>query len=139
MTEEDKKMVEKNVLMSLGALRFSVSTMVYNNFKRNTSYRWNSQDRDGRRPSLQYNGPGSETIDLSGTIYAARGGIGRVDEIRKEAEKGKPLKLMDGLGLDWGLWCITSVEEERNTFLPNGEALKQNFSIKLTAYGDDND
>ena len=132
----DKKVVE-HVLMSLGSLRFSVSTFVYDQFKRSTAYRWSSKNRAGRRPGFEFEGPGTETIEMSGVIYTGRAGTGRVEDIRTEAARGKPLKLMDALGKDWGLWCITNVEEERQTFMFNGEPLKQTFSMSLTAYGED--
>ncbi|BCS94627.1 tail assembly protein [Desulfoluna limicola] len=127
-----------HVMMALGNYRFSVSTAAYQEFKRSTSYRWAEQARAGRRPALQYMGPGKETLELSGTIYPVyKGGIGQVDDMRTEAGKGKPLSLVDGRGMAWGKWCIESIEEDQAFFLPGGIPKKQTFRLSLVAYGED--
>jgi len=127
-----------HIMMALGDYRFSVSTAAYQEFKRSTPYRWAEQTRAGRRPSLQFMGPGKETLELSGTIYPAyKGGLGQVDAIRTEAGKGKPLMLVDGQGMVWGKWCIEGIEEDQSFFLSGGIPRKQTFRLSLSAYGED--
>ena len=125
-------------LMALGDYRFGLETAAYEEFSRSTRYRWAAQDRLGRRPAQQYLGPGEETIDLAGTLYPFfRGGLGQIDEIRAEAERGSALLLTDGFGNVWGRWAIMHVEESQRIFDVNGAPRKIEFRLKLTRYGDD--
>jgi hypothetical protein len=126
------------IMMALGVFRFSVRTAAYNEFRRNTAWRWASQQRMGRLPAKQYLGPGDDTIDLSGVIYPHHaGGLKQIDSMREEAGKGEPLILVDGLGNVWGKWCILSIEETQSRHMGNGVPLKQEFRLKLDRYGED--
>jgi phage protein U len=126
------------IMMALGEYRFSVSTAAYNDFRRNTAWRWASQQRLGRLPAKQYLGPGEDTIEMGGTIYPHyNGGLKQIDSMRDEAGKGEPLLLVDGLGNVWGKWCILSIEETRSRHLNNGAPLKQDFRLRLENYGED--
>ena len=126
------------IMMALGEYRFSVSTAAYNEFRRNTSWRWPSQQRVGRLPAKQYLGPGEDTIELGGTVYPHyNGGLKQIDSMREEAGKGEPLMLVDGLGKVWGKWCILSIEENRSRHLSNGAPLKQSFRLRIENYGED--
>jgi len=126
------------IMMALGEYRFSVSTAAYNDFRRNTAWRWASQQRMGRLPAKQYLGPGEDTIEMGGTIYPHyNGGLKQIDSMRDEAGKGEPLLLVDGLGNVWGKWCILSIEETRSHHLNNGAPLKQDFRVRLENYGED--
>lgn len=138
-SEAQVKDKEPKVMMKLGtAYRFSLSTAAYQNLKRTSPYRWVDQDRVGSRPTLQYSGPGKETIELSGDIYTTyKGGIGQLDAMRKEAGTGQPKVLVDGLGNTMGKWCIEEIQETQTIFLPNGIPRKQSFTLRLAHYGED--
>lgn len=126
------------IMMALGEYRFSVSTAAYNDFRRNTAWRWASQQRLGRLPAKQYLGPGEDTIEMGGTIYPHyNGGLKQIDSMRDEAGKGEPLLLVDGLGNVWGKWCILLIEENQSRHLGNGAPLKQGFRLRLENYGED--
>lgn len=126
------------VMMKLGGYTFSLSTAAYQELKRTTLYRWSAQNRVGLRPALQYTGPGKEAIELTGDIYPLyKGGIGQLNDMRKEAAAGKPLILMDGLGNIWGKWCIEEIRETQTIFLPGGIPKKQSFNLRLSHYGED--
>ena len=128
----------EHVMMALGKYRFSVQSAAYNELKRVTPFRWKSVDRAGRRPSLEYMGPGKETIEISGIIIPSyRGGLRQLDAMRAEAARGKPLNLTGGLGHVWGLWCIESIEETQTLFHSGGAPRKQSFRLTLSAYGKD--
>lgn len=126
------------IMMALGSYRFSMDTAAYQDFRRQTSFRWTEQDRVGRAPALQFLGPGKETLELSGTIYPHyKGGLGQLDAMRAEAGKGEPLILVDGQGRVWGKWVIEEVAETQDAFLPGGVPRKQTFHLKLGSYGED--
>ncbi len=126
------------VMMALGQYRFSLPTAAYQNLKRTDAWRWASQDRLTRAPAKQFLGRGNVTLSLDGTIYPHfRGGLGQVAAMRAEADKGQPLQLVDGLGKVWGKWVIEEITETSTNFLAEGVPLKIDFSLSLSAYGED--
>lgn len=123
-------------MMALGEYRFSIGTSAYDLLERNNAWRWPSVNRVGARPALQFTGRGETTISLSGTIYPHfRGGLGQVEEMEAEANKGEPLLLVDGRGLVWGKYCITSVRDTREVFFSNGVPRLITFDMQLSYYG----
>ena len=126
------------VLIGLGTYRFSLATVAYQSLRRTTEHRWERQDRLGRRPALQYVGPGAETIDLEGVIYPHfKGGLGQIETMRVEAGKGEPLLMVDGLGFIHGDWCILRIVEGQRDFFSDGAPRAQTFELALEAYGED--
>jgi len=127
------------VMMALGEYRFSLNTAAYQEIKKTQEYRWVSQERIQRRPAQQFVGLGKETIGLSGVIYPHYlGGTNQIQNLKIEAEKGKPLLLTDGLGFVWGQWVVNQITETCSYLQSNGQPLKQTFQIQLTNYGRDN-
>lgn len=123
------------VMMQLGSYQFGLSTAAYQELLRRSGYRWASQDRFGQAPARQYTGPESETIELSGIIYAEfRGGTGQLDAIRALAAKGLPQRLIDGSGRLLGRWVIESIEETQSTFAAKGYPRKQEFSLQISSF-----
>jgi phage protein U len=102
-------------LLALGTYRFSIYTTAYQTLKRHQSYRWQSQARLLCSPVQQFVGLGDDTITLAGVVYPHyRGGLGQLNDLRKQAETGEPLLLVDGLGFIWGQWVIASIEETQS-------------------------
>lgn len=126
------------VMMGLGAFRFGVNRANYQHFTRAASWRWEAQDRVGRRPALQFLGPGTDEITLEGVIYPHfKGGLRQVELMRLVADQGQPLILVDGLGWVWDRWVVASVEERKSLFLSDGAPRKIEFTVGLMAYGAD--
>jgi phage protein U len=126
------------VMMMLGEYRFSLSTAAYQQLQRTAEFRWPAQDRIGRLPARQFIGAGNDGIELEGSIYPEfKGGLNQALKLRETAAKGKPLRLVDGQGKNWGLWCIERVEETRQTLFADGTPRKIEFRLSLGAYGDD--
>lgn len=127
-----------DIMMALGDYRFSLSTATYESLRRNDSWRWIEMARLGRTPVHQYMGPGSTEITLDGTILPHyRGGLGQIESMRSEASKGTSLRLVDGRGRIWGGFVIKSISETHSRFFEKGIPLKIDFSVSLTAYGED--
>ncbi|UXU74374.1 MULTISPECIES: phage tail protein [unclassified Paracoccus (in: a-proteobacteria)] len=126
------------VMMALGALRFGVNRANYQQFTRAAAWRWQAQDRVGRRPALQFLGPGTDEISLEGVIYPHfKGGLRQVELMRLLADQGQPLILVDGLGWVWDRWVIAAVEERKSLFMADGAPRKIEFTVNLLAYGAD--
>lgn len=128
----------ERIMLALGDFRFEVGTAAYQSLQRSQAFRWEKQNRIGRLPALQFTGPDAETVELKGAIYPAfRGGLEQVPAMRDLASLGVPLDLVDGTGRVLGLWCIESVAETGTVFTDDGQPRKLEFTLKLTAYGDD--
>jgi len=127
-----------NVMMALGGYRFSLPTAAYDSLARTHRWRWGKQERIGRPPAFQFLGRGEETIQLQGRIYPYfKGGLGQIRAMRAEADKAVPLMLVDGLGAIWGKYVISELEETQRYFDKQGIPRRQDFSLKLLNYGDD--
>jgi phage protein U len=133
-------------MLLLGGFKFSVSTASLDKLKYVTNYRWIVKEAptDKCSPLLQYNGPGERTLDIEGTIFPqlVKGGLAQVDDMRKEALKGKALKLCHvqsasgagAVGKILGDWCIYSISEDRTLFTVDGNAREIHFSLQLKAF-----
>ncbi|HYD66991.1 phage tail protein [Azospirillum sp.] len=128
----------ERIMMALGDFRFEVGTAAYQTLTRAQGYRWVPQSRVGRVPALQFVGPDLETVELHGAIFPAfMGGLGQIAAMQELAGLGVPLDLVDGTGQVLGLWCILSVNETATEFTEDGMPRRQDFILKLTAYGED--
>jgi len=126
------------VMLALGAYRFSIDTAAHQTLSRTSEYRWQSQDRLGREPAQQFVGAGNQTISLQGVIYPHyKGGLGQIDDLRDEAGQGVPLLLIDGMGWIYDLWVIKSISESQSALITDGRAQKIEFTVELAFYGDD--
>lgn len=127
-----------SVMMGLGAFRFAIDTAAYQQLQRTSEYRWESQDRIGRAPAMQFIGAGHETFTLEGIIYPHfKSGLGQLDLMRAQAGLGVPLTLVSGFGRIFGFFVIMTVDETQTFFLANGMPRKQEFSLELKSYGTD--
>ena len=126
------------LLCRLGDYTFGLDTAAYQQTTRSLPLRWGQADVIGARPSLQFLGPGLETVELSGVILPHfRGGTGQVDRMRAQAQQGEPLRLVDGDGYVRGAWVIAGVRETRRLFLPGGAPREIRFDMTLNRWGDD--
>jgi phage protein U len=125
-------------LLTLGAYQFSMENAAHDNLKRSKTYRWVQQQRLTREPASQFVGEGAETISLSGKIYPHfRGGLGQIDEMRAEADKGEALTLVDGQGTNLGQWVIKSISDTQKSYTGPGIPRCIDFSVSLMSYGAD--
>ena len=132
-----QSVVPIEMMMILGVYRFCIRSAAYEAFKRQTEYNWQSQNRIGAEPAMQFVGGGEDTISLEGTIYPHfRGGLRQVSLMRAQAGLGRPLFLISGNGAAFGRWCITEVGEEQTVFMRDGAARKVEFHLTLKRYGE---
>lgn len=138
VAERRKKKGVTPYLMALGQYRFAVATASFETLSRSTSYNWSEQKRLRNTCAFQYQGRGSDEITLNGVVYPHfQGGVGQVAAMRKEAESGKPLSLMDGTGKSWGRWVIREIEETRTLHSREGIPRKVSFRLRLAWYGEE--
>jgi phage protein U len=117
---------------------FNLDTAAFDELRRQTEFRWASQERLSRRPAQQGVGMGEEKLSLKGAIFPTfKGGLKQLDILRSIGAKLLPLNLTTGYGFVLGTWCLRSVEEEQSALLAGGIPRKQTFSLEFTRYGDD--
>ena len=134
----------QQVMMGLGGVRFAVDPLNFSELERSFAYRWEPQNRLGRRPAQQFLGPGEETITLKGTIYpnhpAFAGGLTELNNMRARSAQGVFFNLgarIGGRGVALGRWCVKNIRDAQSYFHPNGLPSKVEFTIELVAYGED--
>jgi phage protein U len=119
--------------MSLGSFIFTLQTATFQNKKESRTYRWNELAVIGDFPVYQYMGPGEQNISLEGVIYTEHG----YDEerglpaMRKVADSGEPLTLVDGAGNVYGKWVIVKLDESHSAFKADGTPKKISFSLQI--------
>lgn len=126
-----------DVMMMLGTYRFSVSTAAYQQLQRSTAYKWQAQDRVGQREALQYTGPGTDTITLTGVVFPSyTGSTGQLNAMRALASTGLPQILVSGTGRVLGRWVIEKIDEQQGVFARAGVPMRQQFTMQLRKYDD---
>jgi len=127
-----------DVMMALGDYRFSIDTAALQSIHEVHSWRWADHNLSGRKPRSQFIGGELSTLRFQGTIYPHfRGGLGQTDKMKAEGDKGKPLRLIDGLGNDLALWTVRSLEVDKTNLFTKGVARKIEFTIELKEYPDE--
>lgn len=123
-----------DIMMQLGWFQFSIDSAAYQELTHQTAWRWPSQPQIGQRDAYQFTGKSGETINLTGTIYVEfrYAGARQIDAMRTMADRGQPLRLVDGMGGIHGLWVITSIRERQPSHLHFGVPRKQEFEMQLT-------
>lgn len=120
------------------AFYFNLDTAAFDELRRQTEFRWASQERLSRRPAQQAVGVGEEKLSLKGAIFPTfKGGLKQLDTLRSIGAQLLPLNLTTGYGVVLGTWCLRSLEEEQGALLAGGIPRKQTFSLEFTRYGDD--
>lgn len=127
-----------SVLLTLGPVQFLAGALAHQSIARSVEYRWPTQDRLGRAPSLQFMGRGGETIELSGfTLTHYTGGGEVITRLRALAEQGQPQALIDSSGAVLGQYVLTRVETTGSELDASGRPLMLEFRLSLSAYGED--
>lgn len=126
-----------SIMLGLGrSILFSVSTATWSTLKRTADYRWAKQNRLARSPAMQFVGEDSQTITMSGSIYPYfKGGFLQVEAMRRLAQMGEPIMVVDISGFVFGYWVIEKVEETRTVPTLNGGSRKIDFNITISKYG----
>lgn len=117
---------------------FNLDTAAFNELRRQTEFRWASQERLSRRPAQQAVGVGEDKLSLKGVIFPTfKGGLKQLDTLRSIGGQLLPLNLTTGYGVVLGTWCLRSMDEEQGALLAGGIPRKQTFSLEFSRYGDD--
>jgi phage protein U len=125
------------MMMALGMFVFSLETLAYQEFQRQTDWRHASISRIGTNPARQFLGRGDDSITLPGVLLPGLTGSQlSLDALRMMGDTGKAWPLVEGTGRIYGLWVIESLSDTRTVFFPDGAARRIEFTLKLTRIDD---
>lgn len=125
------------MMMSIGMFIFSLETLAYQEFQRQTDWRHSTTSRIGTNPARQFLGRGEDAITLPGVLLPSLKGTPlSLDTLRFMADTGKAWPLVEGTGRVLGVWVIESLSETRTLFFPDGAARRIEFSISLKRVDD---
>lgn len=127
-----------SVLMGIGPFRFRVMGHAYETLERSLSARWEAKGRIGRRPAMQFVGPGEDEISITATLYPElTGGLGQVEAMRAAADAGRPMMMVSGAGRVFGRYCLTEIADTASFLTRDGTPRKVEVTLKLKRYGED--
>ena len=119
-------------MLALGLFVFQLRTLPFQQLRRSSGVRIAANPRVGAAPALQFLGPDTDSITLSGDLYPElTGGKWDLTLLRIMAEGGRAWPLLGGDGRYYGEWVIEQIEETGSLYLPDGSARKISFSIAL--------
>lgn len=125
------------MMMALGMFIFSLETLAYQEFQRQTEWRHGTTNRIGTNPARQFLGRGEDTITLPGLLLPALAGTPlSLDTLRYMADTGKAWPLVEGTGKIYGVWVIESLSETRTLFFQDGAARRIEFNLVLKRIDD---
>lgn len=125
------------MMMALGMFIFSLETLAYQEFQRQTDWRHGTTSRIGTNPARQFLGRGEDTITLPGVLLSALAGTQlSLDTLRYMADTGKAWPLVEGTGKIYGVWVIESLSETRTLFFRDGAARRIEFNLVLKRIDD---
>ena len=133
----------RHLLLGIGPFRFHIYGLNYQSLERDFEYRWVPQERIGRRPAMQYLGPGEERVQLQGVIYPrdprweGMAGFQMLEAMRSAAMSGTPYGVANSNGRFFGLWCITNISDIQTFLFKDGTPQRVEFTVELTNYGSD--
>lgn len=126
------------IMWMLGPFMFSRDTAAPQKLQRIAEFRWAEHQRYGKEPTLQFTGPGADTIKMDGIIYPHyKGGFSQMALMREMGKLGLPMILVEGRGIVYGKWVIQRVEETGSNMTEIGTPRKIDFIIDLRHYPDD--
>jgi len=125
------------MMMSLGMFVFQLSTVPFQEFQRQLGWRHPATGRVGVMPAHQFLGQDEETVSLNGVLLPEiTGGWPDLAILEDMANRGKAWPLIDGTGIHYGLYVITSLNTTHSLFFPDGAARRIEFALTLKRIDD---
>lgn len=118
--------------MALGPFFFQAHGFGFAGMQRKLDTSWAEVETVGGFNALQWTGPRSETVTISGVFFPQKfGGLITLDGVRLAAKNGVPLMLVSLGGRVFGRHAIQGVEEDRAFHDRNGTPGRIAYSIEV--------
>lgn len=124
------------ITMALGPFMFRAHGFGYSDVARKLDTSWAEIETVGRFNALQWTGPRSETVTISGVLFPQEfGGENTLNAVRLAARSGIPLMLVSLGGKVFGSHAIQKVDEDRSFHDRTGAPGRNAYSIELKQVG----
>lgn len=123
-----------------GGIRFRVNdsrVMTFKNFKREISADWNSMERIGQKPLMEFGGPKLQSVSFEMVLDASLGVppkamLGRLERM---TESGEAYDLViGGKRIGSHPWVIVKCSQAWNVILRGGEIYRATVTLSLQEY-----
>jgi phage protein U len=122
--------------MALGPFMFRAHGFGYTGVSRKLDTTWAEIETAGRLNALQWTGPRSETVTISGVLFPLEwGGAATLEAVRLSAKNGIPLMLVSLGGKVFGGHAIQKIDEDRAFHDRFGEPGSNAYSIEVRRIG----
>jgi phage protein U len=119
------------MFVAIGLFIFDTGTALYNEFERHRIWAQARKDRFGVLPAVQFTGPASDSISISGTLIPEiTGKYSHIETLAEMANTGDayPVVMRDQV---MGFFTIESLEEKHTNIIEGGYARSIDFTIEL--------
>lgn len=119
-------------MLAFGPFTFGMSTAAYHQLQRQMQFKHGATARVGERDAVQYIGPGSEVLTLTGTVAPeVSGTLASITQLEDLGGKGQSYVLIDGAGYIYGVFYIDSLQTTQTYLFDDGTPRKVEFSLSL--------
>ena len=124
------------VTMALGPFMFHAHGFGYTGVGRKLDTSWAEIETAGRFNALQWTGPRSEVVTITGVLFPKEfGGAGTLESVRLAATSGVPLMLVSLGGKVFGSHAIQKVDEDRAFHDRFGAPGRNAYTIEVKRLG----
>ncbi|NBI43898.1 oxidoreductase [[Haemophilus] felis] len=126
-------MLQNSVMAILGMFVFMRSSIPFQHFERESSWRHPTNSTVGTMPPSQFTGKEGEKITISGKLMPEiTGGKASIKMLELMADSGGSFPLISGSNFElMGFFVIESIRESRSELFSDGEARAIEFSMSL--------
>ena len=122
--------------MALGPFMFSAHGFGYSGLGRKLDTTWAEIETAGRFNDMQWTGPTSETVTISGVLFPQEfGGTATLEGVWLAAKNGIPLMMVSLGGLVFGSHAIQKVDEDQAFHDRRGIPGRNAYSIEVKRLG----
>lgn len=122
--------------MALGPFMFRAHGFGYTGVGRSLDTSWAELETVGRLNALQWTGPRSEAVTISGVLFPQEfGGLTTLEGVRLAARNGLPLMLVSLGGLVFGSHAVQSITEDRAFHDRYGTPRRNAYTIEVKRIG----
>lgn len=122
--------------MALGPFLFRAIGFGHTGLARSVDTPWAEVPTAGREHALQWTGPSSDTITISGVLFpAAYGGLTTLRGLQVAAKNGIPLMLVSLGGQVFGRHAVQRITEDQSLHDRHGTPRRDEYQIELRRLG----
>lgn len=120
------------ISMALGPFMFRAHGFGYSGLGRTLDTGWAAVETAGGLDALQWTGPRSETLTITGVLFPQEfGGIGTLEGLRLAASSGVAMNLVSLGGAVLGRHAVQKISEDRMYMNRQGVPGRVSYSLEL--------